>query len=83
MASGINSSAGRTRLSDHLAKTAVLKAEILWTLQIITNHNSYHSNEGIIYKLFEHMFPDSAVAKQFLCGDKDCISVHVWTSRIF
>ncbi|WAR23449.1 LOW QUALITY PROTEIN: hypothetical protein MAR_037118 [Mya arenaria] len=47
----------------------VLKAEILWTMQSITTHNSYKSNENIS-KLFKLMFPDSQIANRFACGER-------------
>ena len=45
----------------------VLKAEILWTLYTITNHNSYNSSKNASY-LFKVMFPDSEIAKKFSCA---------------
>ena len=49
----------------------VLKAEVLWTLNVIANHLSYRSSDQSD-KLFTHMFPDSSIAKQFSCGQQKC-----------
>ncbi|KAF3857404.1 hypothetical protein F7725_009263, partial [Dissostichus mawsoni] len=45
-----------------------LKAEICWATKVLTSHYSYKSceNAGAI---FQTMFPDSDVAKQFSCGE--------------
>ena len=47
--------------------TSTLKAEVLWTLNTVANHQSYNSNNGI-GELFRCMLPDSDVAKNFACG---------------
>lgn len=45
-----------------------LKAEICWAIKVATSHYSYKSceNAGAI---FQAMFPDSDIAKQFTCGE--------------
>ena len=48
---------------------AIMKAEILWTLKTVTSHCSYKSNENI-NDIFQAMFPDSAIAKGFRCGER-------------
>ena len=54
-----------------ISKNDVLKAEVLWTLNVIANHLSYRSSDQSD-KLFTHMFPDSSIAKQFSCGQQKC-----------
>ena len=53
-------------LSKFLNKEDVMKAEIIWTLHIVTNHQSFISNAGAS-KLFRIMFPDSEIASKFSC----------------
>ena len=57
------------QISTYVNKDDVLKAEILWTLQSVTAHNSYKSNENV-GKVLQAMFPDSAIAAKFTCGEK-------------
>ena len=45
-------------LKKFVSKTDVLKAEVMWTIQTIVNHNSYKSNETV-GPLFKAIFPDS------------------------
>jgi hypothetical protein len=52
-----------------VVKNDVLDAEILWTLKTVRNHASYKSNENI-EKIFKRMFPDSAIASKFTCGER-------------
>ena len=52
-----------------MAKNDVLSAEILWTLQTISAHYSYKSNEKV-GKIFQAMFPDSVIASKFSCWEK-------------
>lgn len=47
--------------------TSTLKAEVLWVLNTVTKHQSYIGNEDIS-ELFQAMFPDSDIAKTFMCG---------------
>lgn len=65
----IDSSATATKdTSLHIAKTDVLSAEILWTLKMCTSHYSQKSSEES-GALFHRMFPDSAIAARFKCGE--------------
>ncbi|CAH0563016.1 unnamed protein product [Brassicogethes aeneus] len=50
-----------------LISEAVLKSEIIWTINMVLKHYSFNSskNNG---KLFSAMFPDSEIAKSFACG---------------
>ena len=50
-------------------KDEVLKAEILWTLKLITSHYSLNSSKNTA-QLFSAMFADSEIAKQFTCGER-------------
>ncbi|XP_045207486.1 uncharacterized protein LOC123559592 [Mercenaria mercenaria] len=52
-----------------MTKNSVLRAEILWTLKLLTTHQSYKSSENSD-KLFRTMFPDSTIASQFKCGER-------------
>ena len=47
----------------------MLKAEILWTLKLITSHYSFNSSKDTSH-LFSAMFPDSHIAQQFPCGEQ-------------
>jgi len=60
---------GRGTLANFVGKNDVLAAEILWTLQTISTHYSYKSNEKV-GKICQAMFPDSAIASKFACGEK-------------
>ena len=55
----------------HVSKNDVLRSEVLWTLKTVTNHQSYRSTDGCD-KLFQTMFPDSAIAKKLTCNAKKC-----------
>ena len=59
----------RGTLANFVGKNDVLSAEILWTLQTISAHYSYKSNEKV-GKIFQAMFPDSVIASKFACGEK-------------
>ena len=59
----------QSQMSTYVNKDDVLKAEILWTLHSVTAHNSYKSNENV-GKVLQAMFPDSAIAAKFTCGEK-------------
>ena len=61
---------GRGTLANFVGKNDVLSAEILWTLQTISAHYSYKSNEKV-GNIFQAMFPDSVIASKFACrGEK-------------
>ena len=51
------------------ASNDVLKAEIIWTLHTIAAHTSSKSSEEV-GKFLQAMFPDSAIAEKFTCGEK-------------
>ena len=52
-----------------VSKQYTLRAEILWTLKICACHYSYKSS-GDTSCLFAAMFPDSAIASKFSCGER-------------
>ena len=54
-------------LGTYLIKDAVIRAEILWTLHFIINHQSYNSSKGSSAVL-KAMFTDSPTASKFSCG---------------
>ncbi|GBM74428.1 hypothetical protein AVEN_39220-1 [Araneus ventricosus] len=56
-------------IESHVVKNDVLAAEILWTLKTLKNHGSYKANEDI-EKMFNRMFPDSAIVSKFSCREK-------------
>ena len=47
----------------------MLAAEILWILQTTSAHYSYKSNEKV-GKIFQAIFPDSAIASKFASSEK-------------
>lgn len=49
-------------------KNDVLSAEVLWALKICCAHYSHKSSE-LSHLLFQKMFPDSAIASSFTCGE--------------
>lgn len=49
----------------------VLSAEIYWALHVTDKHYSFKSCDTV-GDLFRNMFPDSAVASRFSCGEKKC-----------
>lgn len=51
-------------LQSFVSKEDTIKAEILWTLKVVTSHQSYRSCVGVD-KLFQNMFPDSQIARNF------------------
>lgn len=62
-----SSTGTRVDLRTSLGSTPTMKAEVLWTLHTVAQHQSYNSNEGIS-GLFQCMFPDSNIASTFACS---------------
>ena len=58
----------QSTMSSAVSKTECLKSEVLWTLKVVKSHYSFHSSDDI-NDLFVTMFPDSAIARQFTCGE--------------
>ena len=54
-------------------RNITLTAEIYWVLKVVSSHYSLKSSESI-KGVFQLMFPDSGVAKQFSCVRR---SVHI------
>ena len=54
-------------MQSYISKDDVSRAEILWTLNMITNHYSFNSSKHSSM-LFQTMFPDSDIAKKFAYG---------------
>ena len=54
-----------------VSREETLHAEILWTMKVVDDHYSYRSCERTS-DLFSMMFPDSAIAKKFSCGERKC-----------
>ncbi|KAJ8043836.1 hypothetical protein HOLleu_11110 [Holothuria leucospilota] len=66
-----SSTARSSTLETFVTREQTLKAEILWSLKVIDSHYRYRSCAGND-KLFQEMFPDSQIAKEFTCGEKKC-----------
>lgn len=60
-----------TNVSSFVSRTECLKAEILWTLKTVKSHYSFNSCSDVS-DTFKTMFPDSAIARQFSCGERKC-----------
>lgn len=56
-------------ITKFMDSSAVLKAEIMWTLRTVTTHCSYKSNDKVV-EVFKYMFPDSEIVKKFTCGER-------------
>ena len=56
--SAASSSKATSDIRSTFSSTETLKAELLWTLQTVAKHQSYHSNDDI-GALFTLIFPDS------------------------
>ena len=58
-------------MDSYVTKSDTLGAKIYWTLHVVTSHSSCHSSEGG-GALFQKMFTDSVIAKEFTCGQSKC-----------
>ena len=58
-------------MMSYLSSKETVTAEVLWALKVVLSHYSYKSCEDIA-QLFQRMFADSTIAKQFSCGEKKC-----------
>ena len=54
-------------ITNYVQKDSILTAEIMWTLKLITSHQSYSSSDDT-GELFSKMFPDSEIAQRFSCA---------------
>ena len=58
-------------MMSYVSSKETVTAEVLWSLKVVLSHYSYKSCEDIAL-LFQRMFADSTIAKQFTCGEKKC-----------
>ena len=58
-------------LPSSITKTDTLHGKILWCLKVVKDHQSFHSCLGN-NQLFQWMFPDSAIAKNFQLPESKC-----------
>ncbi|KAL8603538.1 hypothetical protein ACOMHN_052767 [Nucella lapillus] len=65
---GVRKTSSELSVSSFCTSSDVLKAEVLWTLNIVTSHYSAKSCQENS-QLFEVMFPDSQIAKGYKCGE--------------
>ena len=56
-------------MMSYVSSKETLTAEVLWALKVVLSHYSHKSCEGNA-QLFQRMFADSTIAKQFNCGEK-------------
>ena len=69
----------RGALDSFVTKSDTLSVEITWCLHLVITHSSHRSNEKTD-ELFEKIFPDSVIAKEFACGKTNA---HVWLDLAF
>jgi len=63
---------GQCSIAKHVdLNVNVTKAEILYTMHIISRHQSYNSTKGS-HDLLSTMFPDSEIAQKFSCNPNKC-----------
>ena len=62
---------GTVGLSAFVTNDNVLKAEILWTLKVVTSHFSFNSSLKVPW-LFQSMFPDSLIAAKMTMSERKC-----------
>ena len=62
---------GQSSISSITQKEGVSRAEILWTAKVVMDHYSCSSSSES-HMLFQTMFPDSSIAKQFRYGKTKC-----------
>ena len=64
-------SSKQCNISDMLQKEVVLKAELIWCLDVVQSKYSFRSSDSKSAQ-FACMFPDSKIAKDFSCGRTKC-----------
>ena len=64
-----SASTGKSVEAHCVSASDILKAEILWTLKVVSSHYSYKSCEDN-GKIFAAMFPDCQTAQNFKCGER-------------
>ena len=60
-----------TTMDSFVTKSVTLSSEIYWCLHVVTSHSSYTSSAES-RELFQKMFPDSVIVKEFKCGETKC-----------
>ncbi|KAI0212050.1 Nucleoporin NUP35 [Lamellibrachia satsuma] len=65
----LQSSVNTASITSHVTTHDHWRAEVLWTMKVVSSHYSYVSCMETD-RLFQLMFPDSAIAKSFSCGEK-------------
>ena len=66
-----STSATPSRIDKYLVQEQAMKAEILWAFETVMSHSSFNSNKNKP-RLFQTMFPDSDVAKQYQMKASKC-----------
>ena len=64
-------SSKQCNVSDMLQKEVVLKAELIWCLDVVQSKYSFRSSDNKSVQ-FACMFPDIKIAKDFSCGRTKC-----------
>lgn len=59
-----------------------LKAEICWETKVVNSHDSYKSCEDV-GDIFQAIFPDSDIAKQFTRGERKVACENMFESKVF
>ena len=65
----LQSSVNTASIASHVTTDDHWRAEVLWAMKVVSSHYSYVSCMETD-RLFQLMFPDSAIAKSFSCGEK-------------
>ena len=64
-------SSKQCNISDTLQKEVVLKAELIWCLDVVQSKYLFRSSDNKSAQ-FACMFPDSKITKDFSCGQTKC-----------
>ena len=75
--SGLIPSGKNRTMDSFVTKSDTLSSEITWCLHVVTSHSSFRSSDGT-GGLFQRMFPDSVIAKEFTCGKDKCARLAVF-----
>ena len=65
----LQSSVNTASIATHVTTDDHWRAEVLWAMKVVSSHYSYFSCMETD-RLFQLMFPESAIAKSFSCGEK-------------
>ena len=66
----LQSSMNTASIASHVTTDDHWRAEVLWAMKVVSSHYSYVSCMETD-RPFQLMFPDSAIAKSFSCGEKN------------